>query len=123
MFNQQPILIVEDEIIIALGLALSVRELGGRIVGPATTVHQALEILDNEFVAAAILDANLPDGSIAPVALRLAAAGVPFVLHTGTGMPRELGAFSPDFPVIMKPASADTVAYCLWTEIRKTNCS
>ena len=122
MFNQQPILIVEDEIIIALGLAFSVRELGGKVVGPATTVRQALEILDNEFVAAAILDANLPDGCIAPVALRLAAAGVPFVLHTGTGMPSEMRTFSPDVPVIMKPANADTVAYGLMTEIRKAGC-
>ncbi len=117
MFREQPILIVEDEPFIAMTLADAVAELKGVVIGPLATVRETLEILDRQVVAAAILDAELRDRDITPVALRLAYMGVPLVIHSGTGLPPAVAALRPDLPLIMKSASALTVVHRLLKEI------
>ena len=62
------ILIVEDQAIIALDLESAVEEANGQVIGPASTVREALKLLHANEVDAAILDANLPDGDVTPVA-------------------------------------------------------
>lgn len=119
MFGSKPILIVEDEPLIAMELALAVRDLDGEVLGPLPTVREALHLLDTRGVAAAILDANLLDRDVAPVALRLVAAGIPFVVHTGTGLPEAIAARFPDLPVVMKPAAPASVARQLWAEMQR----
>jgi DNA-binding response OmpR family regulator len=52
------------------------------VVGPAATVRKALDLLDREVIHAAILDANLPDGDVTPVAEELIERGVPFIINT-----------------------------------------
>jgi DNA-binding NtrC family response regulator len=118
MFGAQPILIVEDETLIAMCLADAVAELGGKVIGPVSTVREALEILDTQAVAAAILDSRLRDRDITPIALRLAGAGIPLVVHTGTGLPPEVAEKWPDLPVIMKPAASLTVVGRLLVEFQ-----
>jgi DNA-binding NarL/FixJ family response regulator len=54
------ILIVEDQAIIALDLESAVEESNGQVIGPASTVREALKLLHTNRVDAAILDANLP---------------------------------------------------------------
>ena len=44
------------------------------------------------FRDAAILDANLPDGDVTPVAEELIAAGIPFLINTGVAVPLQLDA-------------------------------
>jgi DNA-binding NarL/FixJ family response regulator len=60
------ILIVEDEPFTALELKASVEEAGGQVVGPVGTAEAALELLEREVVAAAILDIQLGDGTVMP---------------------------------------------------------
>jgi hypothetical protein len=91
----------------------------GVVVGPVSTVAAALELLDKLSVAAAILDANLLDRDITPVALRLACAGIPLVVYTGTGLPPEVAAQRPDLPVLRKPAAAQVVVQRLVCEMQK----
>ncbi|MEP9359973.1 response regulator [Sphingomonas sp. KR3-1] len=113
MLNGLPILIVEDEPLIAMNLASAVAELDGKIVGPVDTVAAAFELLASETIAAAILDANLLDRDVTPLATSLAERSVPFVIFTGTGLPPALAATHPDLPVIIKPARSTAVLAAL----------
>jgi DNA-binding NtrC family response regulator len=119
MFRGQPILIVEDEPLIAMDLADAIEGMDGEVVGPLASVANALEHLDRQTVSAAILDSQLIDSDITPVALRLLLAKIPFVIYSGTGLPLKLEAQFHDIPLIMKPTTAQTVALRLLIEIEK----
>src|SRR3954463_13150338 len=84
------ILIVEDQAIIALDLESAVEDANGQVIGPASTVREALKLLHANEVDAAILDANLPDGDVTPVAEELIDRGIPFVISTGVAVPLQL---------------------------------
>lgn len=111
MHHQHAILVAEDEPFIALDLVLAIEDAGGTAVGPASRVREALDLLAGNPVAGAILDVNLIDGEITPVVEYLVAAGIPFILQTGIGLPPALATQFPDLPVRIKPnASARLVA-------------
>jgi ActR/RegA family two-component response regulator len=117
MLQGLPVLIVEDEQMLAMDLAMAVEDLDGRAIGPVATVKEAFALLETEAVSAAILDANLLDGDVTPLAIELVGKAVPFVVHTGTGLPPALAAQHPDLPVIMKPARATTVLAALLQQV------
>jgi DNA-binding NtrC family response regulator len=119
MLAQRPILIVEDECFVALDLADAVKDFNGKVVGPAGSVSEAFDLLAAEDISAAVLDAKLPDGEITTLAIRLAQNGIPFVIHTGTGIPEGLAARFPGICVVMKPVRAATVIVSLLNEMRK----
>lgn len=119
MFGAKPVLIVEDEFIIAMELADAVAECEGTVVGPFATVSEALAVLDRVIIAAAILDARLIDRDISPIALRLAKEGIPLVVHSGTGLPPAVAAQWPDLPVFLKPGAAKDVVQRLLVEFHK----
>jgi DNA-binding NtrC family response regulator len=119
MFSEAPILIAEDNLYIALDLSIAVEEMDGRVVGPASTVAEALSLLAQHDIAAAIVDCQLTDHDATPLARQLAERGVPFVIHTTTAVPAMIGKFHPDVPVLMKPLKASAVLTCLLDEIRK----
>lgn len=79
------VLIVEDEAMIALLIEDVVEELGYEIVGPANKLETALRLAEEEGLDAAILDVNLRDNKVYPVAERLLARGIPFLLASGYG--------------------------------------
>jgi response regulator RpfG family c-di-GMP phosphodiesterase len=99
------VLIVEDQAIIALDLQAAVEEANARVIGPAATVRRALDLIDREVIHAAILDANLPDGDVTPVAEELIERDVPFVINTGVAVPLALRHF-PHLLVFRKPTPA-----------------
>ena len=109
MLNHALILVAEDETFIALDVALAIEDAGGKVVGPAASVKEALALIETLPIVAAILDVNLADGNITPVAERLIAAGVPVILQTGIGLPPELLARFPDLMVRIKPCRAATL--------------
>jgi len=123
MLHNKPILIVEDDPLIAQCLMEAVESADGCVVGPLATVQEALALLGTRAVTAAILDANLEDRDVTPVALLLAEQGVPFVVHSGIGAPPELVDALGAVPVIMKPASPDLVVEqlgCVIAQVLKT---
>jgi DNA-binding NtrC family response regulator len=79
------VLIVEDEYTIASELAHWFEEAGAEIVGPVGSVRKALALVtvDIDRVDAAVLDVNLRDERVFPVADALTAARVPFIFATG----------------------------------------
>src|SRR3954467_1172576 len=88
--SRSNILIVEDQAIIALDLESAVEEANGQVIGPASTVRKALKLLHTNKVDGAILDANLPDDDVTPVAEALVEGNVPLVINTGVAVPLQL---------------------------------
>jgi len=76
------VLLVEDEVLIALDLAQTLTAAGMRVMGPAGSVDTALQLIDDQRPDAAILDLNLGSELVTPVARRLRQINVPFVLST-----------------------------------------
>lgn len=52
---------------------------GGKVVGPSASCEEALALLANGTVAAAILDVNLVDGESSPLVEALVSLDVPFI--------------------------------------------
>jgi len=77
------ILIVEDEPLLAMEVAATLEETGYVAVGPASSVGQALALLDHVGCDCAILDINLGTETAEPVAHRLLKQGVPFLTISG----------------------------------------
>jgi ActR/RegA family two-component response regulator len=83
--NRARVLIVEDEPFIAFDLVHAIEDAGGEPVGPASTIEEALALIDANGIKAAILDVDLPDGHIGPV-LEALSGTIPIVVHTGVGL-------------------------------------
>ena len=79
------ILVVEDEVLLAMELEALYRKQGFHVIGPVSSVADALGRIDREGPDIASLDVNLRGMSSAPVAIRLRERGIPFVLLTGYG--------------------------------------
>lgn len=106
MLNRSAVLVAEDEPFIALDLAFAIEDADGVVVGPASSAREALRLLADCPVAAAILDVNLLEGDISQVVEYLVEHDVPFILQTGVGLPAELSARFPDLVVHIKPTIA-----------------
>jgi DNA-binding LytR/AlgR family response regulator len=79
------LLVVEDEYLIAADLTASLESLGVEVIGPAASVEEALSLVENnsDRLDGAVLDINLRNERVYPVADVLMARGVPFVFTTG----------------------------------------
>jgi CheY-like chemotaxis protein len=118
MLDQKSILIVEDNVFLALDLAMAVEDLGGCVVGPVARVDDAMALLQSHQVAGAVLDTQLEDRDITPMVVSLIEQGVPLVIHTGSGLPPALALTHPDLPVLMKPLKPAIVLELLMTRMR-----
>lgn len=96
------VLLVEDEILVALLLEDMLTELGHTFVGPVARLDKAVEMAQQEAVDVAILDVNLNGKQTYPVADALVARGIPFVFCTGYGK-GSLSAPYGDHPSLQKP--------------------
>ena len=109
------VLLVEDELFIALDLQETIEEAGFRVVGPCATVIEAeaaIEACAARF-AAAVLDVRLADGTVFPAADRLQAAGVPLLFHSGHADDAALRQRYPSATVCPKPSAPDVLASAL----------
>lgn len=79
------ILIVEDEMLIALSLEDMLVELGHTVVAMAARIPEALKLAAESSIDLAILDVNLSGLPSFPVADVLRSRGIPFVFATGYG--------------------------------------
>ena len=97
------VLVVEDEPFIALELEQILNSADCRVQGPVATVKDALDLLEEQTPGAALLDVQLLNGMSTPVAERLRALGIPFVLvsaYTGPELEKPILA---DAPRVDKP--------------------
>ncbi|MGK2921617.1 MAG: response regulator [Methyloceanibacter sp.] len=79
------VLVVEDEAPIALQLEDMLVDSDCEVVGPASRVAQALKLIDDETVDAAVLDLNIAGDLVYPVADALEKRGLPYIFVTGYG--------------------------------------
>jgi DNA-binding response OmpR family regulator len=77
------ILIVEDEMMIAMFLEEALKELGCRVIGPVSKLSDAVRLAREEAMDAAVLDVNIRGGQVFEAAELLIARGIPFVLASG----------------------------------------
>ena len=104
--HEYRILIIEDEIVIAMDLVSIIQDAGAEVVGPAMSVAEALRLIESHEITAAIVDVNLGKQESLPVAQRLDAAELPFVFHTGYAAKLSSKGW-PQAPIIKKPAAPE----------------
>jgi two-component system, response regulator PdtaR len=97
------VLVVEDGTLVALELEQIVNTAGCHVLGPAATVGEALLLLRDNTPAVALLDVQLVDGMITPVAEILQTLGVPFVLVSGYKGPELQQPALATAPYVSKP--------------------
>jgi light-regulated signal transduction histidine kinase (bacteriophytochrome) len=97
------VLLVEDDLLIAMDLESELRSLGVATVAAASSVQQALAMIEATPPAFALLDINLSGETTFPVASVLRQRGIPFAFVTGYGDDKAvLGEFA-GRPVLAKP--------------------
>ena len=110
------VLVVEDEALIAMMLEDELAEAGAHVVGPAASVGEALRLagaaLAEGGLDGAVLDMDLDGEDVAPVADALAAAGVPFLFHTGYDEGRDRGRHGAA-PALHKPLASPRLVAAL----------
>lgn len=101
--SKRRILVVEDEYLIASDLASWLEDQGAEVLGPVPSVEEALALLDTDPLPdAAVLDINLGNEQVFPVADALQAADVPFVFMSGYDAKLIPGPYG-DVPRCAKP--------------------
>lgn len=113
MPDEQPrILVVEDNVFIAMEVEMIISQSGCRPVGPVSNVEEGLAAARETALDGAVLDINLGDERVWPVADLLHDRGVPFVLATGYSADEVPERFS-DRPVLHKPLRDGQLATAL----------
>lgn len=77
------VLVVEDEPLLALDMAQTLEDAGYDVLGPATSVKEALGLIGIAECDAALLDMNLRNETAEPIAHALLARGKPFITLSG----------------------------------------
>jgi CheY-like chemotaxis protein len=99
------VLVVEDEAVVAMELVRVLTAAGAKVIGPAGTIEEALDLLDGgQRIDRALLDVNLGGRLITPVAKALASRHIPFVYLTGYQEPDV-----DDGPILRKPVAASAL--------------
>jgi light-regulated signal transduction histidine kinase (bacteriophytochrome) len=101
------VLLVEDNLIIALDGEDSLKQLGFTQVFVASSTYSALEILDKHTIDCAILDFNLGTETSLDVAFRLQHQGIPFVFASGYGSELHLPDTLQNIQVLSKPYNVE----------------
>jgi CheY-like chemotaxis protein len=79
------VLLVEDQMIVAMQIEDMLRAGGCEVVGPVGTLQEALALVHEKELDLAVLDITIDGEPIYPVAEALQARGIPFVFATGYG--------------------------------------
>jgi DNA-binding NtrC family response regulator len=98
------ILVADDEILIALDVEAALIDAGADVVGPFTTLADALEAVKTESISAATIDIRLGRETSEAVADILIERDIPFVFYSGQGVPNGIRAKLPNLTVVAKPA-------------------
>ncbi len=103
------IMLVEDEVIVALAVSDLLADLGFSVIGPFNRVSDACRALTEKHVDAAILDVNLDGEMVYALAKMLDDRKIPFVFATGYGSESIEPGFE-HIPVLQKPIETDMLS-------------
>ena len=96
------VLVVEDEMLVALLVEDVLLEAGCVVIGPFARVPAGLAAAKDEMVDVALLDVNVANEKVFPIAYALEERGIPFLFVTGYGdgaLPKD----RPDWEACAKP--------------------
>jgi DNA-binding response OmpR family regulator len=79
------VMVVEDEMLVSLFVEDILSEAGCVVIGPFARLKEALAAAKVEMFDVALLDVNLANEKVFPVAYALEERGIPFLLLTGYG--------------------------------------
>ena len=112
------VLLVEDDLLIAIDLADIVREIGADVLGPCSDASDAIGLLASCRPDAALIDYGLAHGCAEPIARALTSAGVPFAVVTGYCPEDLIGLCSAEVPIVEKPFSLGEIRTVLRALVR-----
>ena len=110
------VMVVEDELLVAMLIEEMLIDEGCTIVGPFSNLADALRAAAEVMVDVAVLDVNLRGEKVYPVATLLAQRGIPFLLLSGYGndaIPYD----HPDWRAFSKPFQAAELVNVLARQI------
>jgi len=81
--SSNTILVVEDAFLVGLQLKDDLESIGYRVIGPASNVTKAINLINENAVRGAVLDVNLGHENSIPIANRLDEDDIPFIFITG----------------------------------------
>jgi DNA-binding NtrC family response regulator len=117
MMKKQRLLIVEDEMLVAMSVEDALRDAGFEVIGIVARVDKAISYIEGEAsLDVAVMDLNLAGASSVPIADALVAVGIPFVILTGYGA----GGLPPhlrQIPVVSKPFDPQRLLRALETAL------
>ena len=97
------ILVAEDEAIVGLDLCDTVSEAGYIVEGPFLDLSSAMLAYQKTKPDIAILDVQLGDGIVYPLAEQMIAEDVQVIFHSGQLTPAEVAARFPQAQALAKP--------------------
>ena len=100
------------ETFIALELSDAIEAAEGQVVGPARTVAEAIQVIDDDDIDGAILDRTLLDGKVTPVAAILIERAIPFIFYSGSN-PDRLKEEYPEVRQFQKPTASERLVQAL----------
>ena len=101
------ILVVEDEMLIAIDYCEGLKAAGAEIIGPFPAAAEALKSVDTAAIDVAVLDYALSDETSDPLQEALESRGIPFVVISG--YPRVLVRRDGQQNVLSKPISPEAL--------------
>lgn len=101
------VLLMEDDMVLGLEVVMTLEDAGAAVDGPVPELSDGMERLDGALAGgdlpdAAVLDVELHDATVFPLAERLKAAGVPFVFYTARASSGNTQAWQDEAPVVSK---------------------
>jgi len=107
------VLICEDEAIVAFDLEMIVQEMGLEVLGTCASREKARALIARECPDVAILDVNLVDGEVFPLAEKLSACGTGLVFQSGHCASTDIGARFPLARICEKPIAVEELKRCI----------
>ena len=96
------VLVVEDEMTVAMLIEDMVGELSYELAGVVPRLQDAMRLVDSDSFDLAVLDVHLNGETVFPFAAALEERDIPFIFATAYG-PRGIPAEFRDRPVLQKP--------------------
>jgi len=101
--SERRVIVAEDSLLILVALEMLLEQHAVRITGQASTVAEARALVDAGNFDVAILDINLHDDMVFPVADLLCQRGIPVIFTTGYAPGDMRPARFAAVPIIRKP--------------------
>ena len=111
--KRRRVLVVEDEVLVAMMIEDMLAALGYQVLGPAMHLSAALALAETEQIDVAVLDVNLGRGERSfPLAKLLRERRIPFIFITGYGTAGLLDEFR-DVTTLHKPVEPEELEKAL----------